>query len=86
MLMRTMSLSHLRQNMTAAMDSVADRDPLLVTRRGAEPVVVLSEDEYRRLTETDYLLSSPRNAERLRQSIQAANEGRLTVRELVQCD
>lgn len=76
--MDTVSYSELRQHLKEHMDTVcADRIPLLVTRRGGEPVVVLSLAEYEELDATAYLLRNPANAEHLRRSIEQAAAGEL---------
>lgn len=42
-----------------------EHEPLLVTRRKGENVMLLSEDDYRSLEETAYLSRSPKNLKRL---------------------
>ena len=54
----------------------------IVSKRGTAYLV--SEDEYRSLKETVYLLQSPRNAERLRESIAEAREGGAEPHELIE--
>ncbi|TMJ59409.1 MAG: type II toxin-antitoxin system prevent-host-death family antitoxin [Alphaproteobacteria bacterium] len=72
------SYTELRQNLKRHLDKVCDdRAPLVVTRRNAEPVVVLSLTEYEALEETLHLLSNPANAERLLKSIAQAEAGQL---------
>jgi antitoxin YefM len=62
-----------------------DREPLLVTRQGGKGnVVILSEADFSGWQETVRLLSSPRNAERLRASISALDAGQGQARELVE--
>ena len=46
-----------------------DHEPLLVTRRKGENVMLLSEDDYRSLEETAYLSRSPRNLKRLLEAL-----------------
>lgn len=46
-----------------------DREPITITRNGHEPVVVISMEEFESMEETLHLLSSPANAERLRQGL-----------------
>jgi len=46
-----------------------DREPITITRNGHESVVVLSMEEYESMEETLHLLSSPANAERIRQGL-----------------
>lgn len=72
------SYSELRQNLARCMDRVvADRAPLLVTRQGAEPVVMIAASEFAGWQETIHLLSNPSNAEHLRRSIAQAEGGDL---------
>lgn len=44
---------------------VEDRETVIVTRRGSEPVALIAADELASLQETAHLLRSPKNAERL---------------------
>ena len=74
--MKPMTYSQFRENMKKSMDMVCEsRTPLTITRRDAEPVVVMSLEEYSSMQETFYLLRSPRNAERLLRSIAELNKG-----------
>lgn len=60
----------LRKNLASYLDRVADdREVLVVKRRGAPDVAIISADELAGLTETAYLLRSPKNAERLREAL-----------------
>jgi antitoxin YefM len=62
-----------------------DREIVVIQRRGAEDVALISASELSSLTETAYLLRSPQNAERLLSALSRAlkNEGRpVTVEEL----
>ncbi|MBS8228751.1 type II toxin-antitoxin system Phd/YefM family antitoxin [Vannielia litorea] len=68
--MKHASSTDLRKNLSAMMDAVtADHEPLLVTRAGGKPVVMLSLEDYEALDETTYLLANPANAAMLRRSI-----------------
>jgi antitoxin YefM len=52
------------------MDYVCEsHEPILITRRGEESVVMLSLKDYKSLEETAYLLRSPKNAYRLIEAI-----------------
>lgn len=69
--MEHIQYSDLRRSLAKTMDDVVEnREPLVVTRRGNAHVVMLSLDEYRSLTETAYLLRSPKNALRILQSME----------------
>jgi antitoxin YefM len=52
----------------------------IVSKNGT--AFLVPEDEYRGLVETMYLLSSPRNAERLRQSLAEARAGQAEAHDL----
>jgi len=70
------SFSELRRRLAHFMDrAVDDRAPVLVTRQGHEPVVMMAQSEYDGLMETLYLRSSPANARRLDEAIAAADRG-----------
>jgi antitoxin YefM len=55
----------------------SDREIVVIQRRGAEDVALIPASELSSLTETAYLLRSPRNAERLLEALGRAlkNEG-----------
>jgi antitoxin YefM len=81
--MAQVTYSQLRSNLAACMNDVCnDRAPLLVTRRSARSVVLMSEEAYDRLMETVHLLNSPANAARLLRSIADAHENKLTERDI----
>ncbi|WDZ90057.1 type II toxin-antitoxin system Phd/YefM family antitoxin [Nocardiopsis sp. HUAS JQ3] len=64
--MKTMSYSESRANYAATLDSVVDdREEVVITRAGHEPVVMMALSEYETLKETAYLLRSPENVRRL---------------------
>lgn len=60
-----------------------DRTPILVTRQGHEPLIILAQSEYDSMVETLYLKSSPANAARLDASIAELNAGKGTERDLI---
>ena len=81
--MRVVNYSELRKNLKGYLDGVhRDRQPLVVTRRNNEHVVMISIDEYRSFAETEYLLSEEANARHLRDSLRAARSGGARRREL----
>jgi antitoxin YefM len=63
---------------------VADRAPIAITRRKAESVVMVSESEWASIEETLHLLSSPKNADRLLESIKQLDAGKGEERELIE--
>ena len=82
--MDAVSYSDLRQNLKSYMDKVyVDHDPLIITRKNNENLVLLSIEEYNSLIETSYLLGNEANAEHLRKSIQQYEKGKTKERELL---
>ncbi len=62
----TVSYSDMRMHLKANLDRVCtDHEPLLITRRNGENVVLISEDDYRSLEETAYLSRNPKYLKRL---------------------
>lgn len=54
----------------------ANRETVVINRRGAEDVALISAAELRGLIETAHLLRSPKNAERLLKALSRAKQGR----------
>jgi antitoxin YefM len=78
-----MSYSESRARYAEVLNSVTDdREEVVITRAGHEPVVIVSLEDYESLKETAYLLRSPANARRLLASIDELESGGGTVREL----
>ena len=69
--------SHARQNLAELMDEVHEsRAPVIITRQGSKPVVILALEEYEAMEATLHLLGSPKNAARLFASIESEKAGR----------
>jgi antitoxin YefM len=69
----TTSYTEARARFAELLDQVAeDREPVVITRRGHEPVALIAADELEALIETVYLLRSRANAERLLASLERA--------------
>ena len=82
--MRTMTYSQSRAKYAETLNSVVEnREEVVITRVGHDPVVIVSLEDYESLQETAYLLRSPENARRLLTSIQRLESGEGTVRDLV---
>lgn len=75
----TVSYTEARDRLAELWDrAVEDREAIHLTRRGADPVVLIAESEYEGLLETAHLLRSPANAERLLVALERARAGRDT--------
>ena len=62
-----------RSNLAALLDQVvANRDTVIIHRRGSEDVAVIAASELSSLMETAHLLRSPRNAARLMTALERA--------------
>ncbi|MFD3413359.1 type II toxin-antitoxin system Phd/YefM family antitoxin [Streptomyces cyaneofuscatus] len=83
--MRTMTYTESRAKYAETLSAVVDdREEVVVTRAGHEPVVIVALDEYESLKETAYQLRSPENARRLLTSIDRLENGGGTVQELAE--
>lgn len=72
--MRTVNFSDARSNLKQVLDEVsADHSVTLIKRRDAGDAVVMSLADYSAMEETLYLLSTPRNAARLMESVAEAD-------------
>jgi antitoxin YefM len=60
----------------------ADRDVVIIQRRGAEDVALISATELSSLMETAHLLRSPKNASRLLSALARAREDTITPQSL----
>ena len=85
--MKTMSYTESRARYAEVLDGVTnDREEVVITRAGHEPVVIVSLAEYESLRETAYLMRSPANARRLLDAMQRLEAGQGQQRELVETD
>lgn len=81
--MKTISYSASRAAFAATLDSVLnDREEVVITRAGKDPVVLVALDDYESLKETAHLLQNPANARRLLSSIERLEAGEGTRHEL----
>jgi len=81
--MRAMTYTAARENLASTMERVCeDHDPVIITRRRDQAVVMVSLEDYESLEETAYLLRSPRNARRLREAVEQLRAGKAKEREL----
>jgi len=73
---RTMTYTESRAKYAETLNAVVDdREEVVITRAGHDPVVIVSLEDYESLKETAYLLRSPENARRLLASIDRLEAG-----------
>ena len=85
--MKTMSYTQSRARFAEMLDGVVnDREEVVITRAGHEPVVVVSLEDYESLKETAYLMRSPANARRLLDAMERLEAGRGAAHDLVETD
>jgi antitoxin YefM len=83
--MKTISFSQSRAEYAKTLDTVInDREEVIVTRAGHDPVVIVPLDEYEALKETAHLLKSPANARRLLAAIAELEAGQGIERDLIE--
>lgn len=81
--MNAITYTAARENLASTIDKVCnDRDPVIITRKRNQSVVLISLEDYESLEETAYLLRSPANAKRLIASIEAAEKGAVLSKKL----
>ena len=81
--MNIMTYTDARKHLKAVMDhAIHDKAETIITRSGQEAVVVVGKQEWDAIQETLYLLTSPANARRLRDSIGQIDEGKGAERSL----
>ena len=67
------SYTEAREHLAELWDrALSDREPIRLTRRGSDPVVLVAADEYEGLVATAHLLRSPANAARLFAALERA--------------
>ncbi|SFD97462.1 type II toxin-antitoxin system Phd/YefM family antitoxin [Blastococcus tunisiensis] len=79
----SLTASEARQRLFPLIEEVNDDQVAveIVSKKGT--AFLVSADEYRSLKETVYLLQSPRNAERLRESVAEVRGGQIQERDLL---
>lgn len=81
--MDAMTYTAVRANLASAMDRICNaHEPLIITRSGAQSVVMLSLEDYKALEETAHLLRTPANAKRLLSAVAQLNAGKGIERKL----
>ena len=74
-----------RETLSATIRRVCrDHVPVIITRKREDSVVMMAQEDYDSLTESAYLLRSPKNARRLLDSIRELESGKGQERQLIE--
>ena len=83
--MNAANYTDVRKNLKFYMDKAySEHDPIIVTRKNNENVVILSVTDFNALNETQYLLSTENNADHLRKSLNQLRSGKGITKELIE--
>jgi antitoxin YefM len=83
--MNVISYTDTRERLKDVMDQVVENhEPVVISRQKAESVVMVSLADWHAMEETMHLLSSPKNAARLKASMDELNAGGGTVQQLIE--
>ena len=75
----SLTYSQARQNLASLLDEVSlNREVVIIKRKNAENVAMISESELSGILETNHLLRSPKNAQRLLKTLLKVQEGKGT--------
>jgi len=82
--MDAINYTDLRKNLKSFLDKVYDNhEPLIITRKNNENIVLLSIDDYNSFMETIYLLSNTSHSKRILNSLENARNGKTFEKELI---
>jgi antitoxin YefM len=82
--MDAMSYSAFRTNLASTLDKVNENHkPVLITRQNGKPAVLISLEDFQSYEETSYLMTSPKNAERLNEAISQVETGNVKQHDLI---
>ena len=83
--MNSMTYTEARETLAATIRRVCrDHVPVIITRKREDSVVMMAQEDYDSLTESAYLLRSPKNARRLLDSIRELESGKGQGRQLLE--
>lgn len=83
--MDTLSYSEFRSQLVEALDKVNnDHKPVMITRQNGKPAIVMSVEDFQAYEETAYLMASPKNSERLYQTISEVEGGQVVNKNLIE--
>jgi antitoxin YefM len=83
--MEAITYTEARENLAQTIQNVCrDHNPIIITRKREDSVVMMSLEDYESLTETAYLLKSPKNAGRILTALAELEENKGTERTLLE--
>ena len=83
--MNVMTYTEARETLAVTIRRVCrDHVPVIITRKREDSVVMMAQEDYDSLTESAYLLRSPKNARRLLDSIRELESGKGHERQLIE--
>jgi antitoxin YefM len=84
---KTMSYTESRAKYAEVLDSVVeDREAVVITRAGHDPVVIVALADFESMRETAYLMRSPANARRLLDAMERLEADKGEPHDLVDAD
>ena len=82
--MDVISYTAVRAKLAKTMDKVNDdHAPVIITRQRGKPAVLMSLEDFNGYVETDYLMSSPKNAGRLAKAVRQLKAGKGKAHKLI---
>ena len=83
--MNAVTTHEAKQNLEGLIEQViSDAEPTIICNDSGAKAIILSLEEFNSWHETLYLLSNPANAEHLRKSIEEAEMGKTSEKELIE--
>jgi len=83
--MNAINYTELRQNLKTYMDnSYQDHEPLIITRKDNQNMILMSLDDYNSITETQYLLSTENNTNHLLKSLKESRDNKAFHKDLIE--
>lgn len=83
--MKAITYSAARRELAMTMKNVCeDHDPVIITRKNSQSVIMISLEDYEAMQETAYLMQSPENSRRLTDAIKELESGQGMQKELLE--
>lgn len=83
--MQAANYTDVRKNLKHYLDiAYEDHEPIIVTRKNNENVIILSLDDYNAMSETHYLLSNEKNANKILTSLHDSRNKKIYKKKLME--